>query len=678
MLFKLSVSNIRRSLRDYAIYFFTLIIGVSVFYVFNAIDSQAAMYWYYTDSREMLRILRLLLSGTSAFVAVVFGLLIVYASRFLMKRRNREFALYMTLGMSKGKISALLLIETLIIGIGSLGVGLLAGIGLSQLTSVLVINLFDADMTAYRFNVSGDAVLKTMLNFGIIYLVVMLFNSVMIGKMKLITLMQSGKRPERISLRSPIVCAVVFVIACVMLAASYYQVDWKIEKLEESTLLLCIAGGALGTFLLFWSVAGMLLRVIMSIKKIYHNSLNAFTFRQLSSKVGTMVFSMTVICLMLFVTICALSGAFSMRNAMNSNLEELCPVDAQFATISFEPSDDFDMEGDLELCGIDLSEHFEAYETMRCYGDESFRFFDFVDVEMPQMNDYVQTIAAVSDYNRLMRFYGRDEVELDEGQYVLVCNFKPAREVQDLMLAKGKEITVFGETLAPRDKACRNGFVLMSGSKDNYGIFIVPDDVADGQSVMMESAAIKYGDVDREQHKELDREFNHLFTQLLLPNMDKLSVTEHVWHQYVTWSDIAESNVGLGAVVTFLGLYIGLVFLIACGAILALKELSESVDSIGRYEILRRIGADERDISKSLFRQTGIFFLLPLLLACVHSIFGLRFAAYFLELLGTEKLWQSILSTSFIILLIYGGYFLITYFCSKGIIRGKRQENQFF
>ena len=194
MLFKLSFSNIRKSLRDYAIYFFTLIIGVSVFYVFNAIGGQAAMMKLSESQYEIIRLLESLLSGVSIFVACVLGLLIVYASRFLMKRRNKEFALYMTLGMSKGKISAILLTETILIGIGSLFVGLLIGIGLSQLMSALTASLFEVDMTAYQFTISSEAIVKTVVYFAVIYLVVMLFNSAVIARMNLIDLLQSGMR----------------------------------------------------------------------------------------------------------------------------------------------------------------------------------------------------------------------------------------------------------------------------------------------------------------------------------------------------------------------------------------------------------------------------------------------------------------------------------------------------
>lgn len=341
MLFKLSLSNIRKSLRDYAIYFFTLIIGVSVFYVFNAIGGQAAMMEVSKNRGDIIELLTSLLSGVSVFVAGVLGLLIIYASRFLMKRRNKEFALYMMLGMGKSKISAILLMETIIIGIGSLGVGLIVGIGLSQLMSALVANLFEADMTAYKFSVSGEAIVKTILYFAVMYLVVMIFNSAVITKMKLIDLIQSGKRSEHIKLKNPWLCVLIFFIAAVALGYAYYQVGWNYSQLSGKKMTLYIAMGVFATFLIFWSVSGMLLRIVMSMKNVYFRSLNAFTFRQISSKVGTMVFSMTVICLMLFVTICTLAASFSVRNSMNANLQELCPADFEISYLEYaEPEEE--------------------------------------------------------------------------------------------------------------------------------------------------------------------------------------------------------------------------------------------------------------------------------------------------------------------------------------------------
>lgn len=132
---------------------------------------------------------------------------------------------------------------------------------------------------------------------------------------------------------------------------------------------------------------------------------------------------------------------------------------------------------------------------------------------------------------------------------------------------------------------------------------------------------------------------------------------------------IYENSVGLGALVTFIGLYLGIIFLISSAAILALKELSESSDNKERFRMLRRIGTDEKMINRALFRQTAIFFMFPLLIAIVHSIFGIIFCNYILSTFGDEQLLPSIIMSSIFIIVIYGGYFLITYLCSKNIIK---------
>lgn len=97
MLCKLSVKNIAKSIKDYAIYFFTLMLGVSIFYVFNSIGSQTAMMDLSKSTYEIIRLMTNILSVVSVFVSFILGFLIIYASRFLMKRRNKEFAIYLTL-----------------------------------------------------------------------------------------------------------------------------------------------------------------------------------------------------------------------------------------------------------------------------------------------------------------------------------------------------------------------------------------------------------------------------------------------------------------------------------------------------------------------------------------------------------------------------------------------------
>lgn len=682
MLFKISLSNIRKSIKDYAVYFFTLVIGVAVFYVFNAIETQTAFMTVTKDQREIIEVLTKAISAVSVFVAVVLGLLIVYASRFLMKRRNKEFALYMMLGMSKWKISALLLCETVIIGVGSLFVGLLIGVGLSQVMSAVVANLFEADMNSYKFTVSTSSILKTVLYFGIMYLVVMLRSGVVISKCRLITLMNSGKRSEKIALKNPWLCVIVFLIATAVLGYAYYLVGWNQAKLDEKKIMLAIAMGAVATFFIFWSVAGMLLRVVMSAKGVYHHGLNSFTFRQISSKVNTTVASMTVICLMLFLTICTLSTAFVIRNSMNEQINEFFPVDF-YCEMEHQ-----DNKSNAPLY-TDIDEYFEGdedsfygvmseYHKFHTYTDPDLKFSSYIGDREGDFKDTCQLIYSnddfrlemikLSDYNALMKLYGKKKLELADNEYAVCASFAAMIDIHNWVLEENPELNVYGNTLVPKKNKCIYGFIRPTGQPMNDGVFIVPDSVVDESGA---GAAIIVGNYNASDKNGIDK------AETTLRESWKRNVWNSQHHQggmhtIHTRKEAADDAIGISALVTFLGLYIGFIFLVSCGAILALKELSESADSIPRYTMLRKLGVDESEITKSVFRQSGIFFLLPLLLACIHSYFGMRLGKFALDFLVSGEFIKPILFTSCIIVVIYGGYFLLTFLGSKAIIKEQK------
>lgn len=375
MLFKLSIKNITKSIKDYAIYFFTLVLGVAIFYVFNAIDSQTVMLNVSSSTSEIIRLMTTILGGVSVFVSFILGFLIIYASRFLIKRRNKEFGIYLTLGMSKRKISLILFFETLIIGVISLGVGLALGIVLSQLMSILVANMFEADLTKFQFTFSSSAALKTLLYFSIMYLIVMIFNTIIVNKCKLIDLLHGNKKSEKVKLKNPIICTIVFIIAVIALSYAYYLVTdgFSSSPLMNTIrgILLPIALGCVSTFLIFWSLSGLILKIVMHLKKYYYKGLNSFTVRQISSKINTTVFSMTIICLMLFFTICIFSSALSIKNSLSGNLKDLAPVDIQFSklqeSLSKEEKENFskDIIEDYNTTVKDTLQRLDVYKYLK-------------------------------------------------------------------------------------------------------------------------------------------------------------------------------------------------------------------------------------------------------------------------------------------------------------------------
>ncbi|MBQ7635826.1 MAG: ABC transporter permease [Lachnospiraceae bacterium] len=688
MLCKLSVKNLHRSIKDYAIYFFTLVIGVSIFYIFNAIDDQTATLTIQSIDLEVLDLLSGALSAVSVFVAVVLALLIIYASRFLMKRRNKEFALYMLLGMGKGKISAILLIETFFIGLGSLAVGLVIGIGLSQLMSALVASLFAADMTEYRFSFSSASMVRTVIYFSIMYIVVMLFNGAFVTKMKLIDLIQSEKRSEEIKVKNPLLSCIIFLVAALGLAWAYRKVTGSFNGLNQRTIILCIVIGAVCTFLVFLSLSGLLLRIVMSFKKAYFRGLNSFTFRQISSKVNTMIFSMTVICLMLFVTVCTLSSAFSVRNTINQTVNTLCPVDVQIGINEYEG--DFkptyvDIEKIYAEYGYDITEKFKDHVFVDVYLDPSFNFGEFFGPYQQEVRkqfqflrfDSPEQIMILSDYNALMELFGRATYTLEDDEFMLVANYINMIPLRNMVLSGGCTENIFGHELKSKYDHCIDGFLDLNLNATCSGIFVIPDSVADKDSRVSNYLFGNYDAATKAQTKAMDSEmsdihqkvyecyYRDLYTERKGQNMPTF------YEGFTSRIELYSNGMGISAIITFLGLYIGIVFLIASGAILALKSLTECVDSVQRYDMLRKLGADEGELNRSLFLQTGLFFLFPLAVAAVHSVFGMKFAISLLETAGTTNTLQSLILTCIILLAIYGGYFIITYFSSKNIIKNR-------
>lgn len=687
MLFKISLKNIRKSLKDYTVYFFTLILGVAIFYVFNAIDSQSVMLDVRANVMDIIKLMNDILSGVSVFVSCILGFLIIYANRFLIKRRNKEFGIYLTLGMSKRKISVILFFETLLIGIVSLVAGLVIGTILSQFMSVIVANMFDADMTKFKFIFSMKACVKTLIYFAIMYVLVMIFNTFSISRCKLIDLLNAGKKTENVTMKNPVVCTIVFVIGVGILSYAYWMVTRGVKSINIINKIgIPIALGCVATFLIFWSVSGFMIRIFTSIKSVYYKGVNSFVLRQFCSKINTTVFSTTVICIMLFITISVLSAALSMKDSLSKDLDSMCPVDVQLAKYSYDAMSeayatsqnmnekDREMLEDSKLSiietlnnsGFDAQKYFKDVVEYNIYntgltvkdtiGDINTDDYQF-------MADTIMPVMTIGDYNSVARLYGNSTYELNDDEYIIVADYKNMVMIRNQALKKGITLSVNGKEYKPRYNECKDGFVQIGVQNMNDGILVVPDNAVKPQQVRNMGLSADYRADTKEERYSIETQLDNL--------MKNISFKK----SFISWNsriELAESSVGLGALVTFIALYLGIIFLISSAAILALRELSDSADNKERYGMLRKLGVDERMIDMALFKQIGIFFAFPLILALIHSVFGIKFINIILATMGMSSMAASIGLTLAFVAVIYGGYFLITYLCSRSIIRPVR------
>ena len=693
MLFKLSWNNMKKSIKDYAIYFLTLVLGVAIFYMFNSIDSQQAMLQVSQSQREIIKMMISMLGFVSVFVAVILGLLIVYANNFLINRRKKEFGIYMSLGMGRRQISKIILMETIFVGIISLVIGIVAGVFASQFMSVLVAKMFEADMSEFQFVFSQDACMKTCLYFAVMYVAVMLFNTYTVSKYKLINLLNAQKKNEKVKIKNPFLCVLVFIVAGAMLGYAYWKVTADSSSLTTADKLLPpILMGIVSTVVIFWSLAGFIIQIVQKMKNTYLKGTNMFVLRQINNKINTNVASMSIICLMLFMTISILSSSLSLRNTMGRELVEMTPVDLnlyktanlpetykkygrEIKTTDIQREDSkLPIEQTLENNGLDMNVLKDMVE-IPIYASNDLTWSDFLEDKLEQIKakfpmlayDTAEQIVKISDYNKIAKLYGIDEYELNDNEYIMLCDFTSMEEVRNEALAEGNNsLTIAGKQYKSKYNECKNGFIVMSTSHTNTGIIVVPDNcpLTDDMKEMHFLAA-NYNDDTEEGKKKIEELFSKS-DSAFIQSLDKKGLEI----DGLTKTRIMEGSIGIATIVTFIAIYLGVIFLIASSAILALKQLTDSSDNKQRYTILRKIGCDEKMINKSLFRQIGIFFGVPLVLAIIHSIFGIQFAIKLMSGLASEKdLLPSAIATVVIIGVIYGAYFLATYFGSKNIIK---------
>lgn len=647
---KLAIRNIKRSMKDYLIYFLTLVFGVAIFYAFNSIESQAIMLNMNESQSRVFSSIGMVITITSVLVSFILGFLVIYANNYLIKRRNKEFGIYMTLGMEKGHLSRVIFLETLIIGILSLGIGLLFGIFLSQGLSIVTAKLFEVDLTSFKFIFSKDGLIKTILSFGIIYIVVLLFNSFSIRKIKLINLLNSAKKNENLKIRNIWMSVIIFIVSITLLFIAYKNIlATNLAILDFTYIGTQIVLGVVGTILFFFSLSGFLLKLIQLNKRIYLKDLNMFVLRQINNKINTVFMSMSLICIMLFFSVCMLASGLGISKALNSNLEELAQYDLTINNYVGE-----NIYEDLEKRIVNLDEIVKDYVNITNY-DSNLRYDQILDEEAREAfkslyvvtANYTIELIKLSDLNKSLEMADKEKVKLSQEEYLLLTDMEEALKYLKKISESKKEIEINGKILKASDKVLK---FLNHNSMSNGNLLtlVVNDELAEGLSADSSYLNINF--------KEKITNIRELIGEVKEGD---------VIHKIMSSEDVYAQSMGIGTMIAYIGIYIGGILLIASVAILALQQLSESNDNKERYKLLRKIGVDEEVIKKALFTQIAIYFMMPLSLSLVHSIIGLKVSKKVIDLFGESKIMTNIIISLIVILIVYIGYFIATYLGAK-------------
>lgn len=694
MLPKIALGNVRKSLRDFSVFFITLVFGVCAFYAFASINDQTAVINLTEQQSEAVSAVMRMLSSVSVFVAVILGFLVVYANRFLVRRRKREFGIYLTLGMGRAQVAAIMVMETLAVGVAALVVGLVLGVLLSQVMMYVTANLFEATIPGFAFVFSPGAALSTLACYAAIFALSLLLNVREVSRYRLIDLINADKVSEKVKARSLPVCVVLFLVSLVLMGVAYRTLlenGVMSDKFGQATALVSV-----GTALFFFSVSGFLLRFLQGRPGVYLRGLNAFTLRQLNSRVNTAWVSITLVCAMLFVAICGVCTGFSVSRGISDALEKGSPYDASINAyprglmiagmddadydlpeVNEEAaSDGFDMVAAMRRKVSDWDDIVSATAQVNQYmpsgaqGGISQRWAyettsyatDATLDEVLGQNDSRFAFVRVSQYNALRALLGEKPVELGRDECLVWSDFTPLDGFWEAFIDQHPGFEALGTTLHPRGMAHET--LCNTSAASVTGALVVPDEVLPDDLVPAKTSLdVTYsGSVD-----ECEQRFQDACEAACGP-ADSRGVEAWPVCFMETRQAMADSTVGLTVVTTYLAIYIGLILLISCASVLSIQQLSAVADDVSRYRVLAELGAEPAQIRGALMVQVGVYFVFPLVVAVCHAACALTSINGLISLATGFDVSNALVATVCFVVALYGGYFLLTYQTSKAMV----------
>lgn len=724
MLCKLAWGNVRRAGRDYLVYLLTLTLGVTVFYAFNTISMQVDIAGI--DEEGLAQVMGSMLGDLTYFLAGVMAFLMVYANNFIMKRRKKEFGLYQVLGMGRGRVATIMALETVIVSVVAFVAGIVLGVGLSQLMTFFTASLFKTQIANFHFFFSVHAFNLTLACMLVMFVLTLLLNLRAVRRTKLIELMGAERRNESIKTRNPWIAIAIFAVGVVLVGVAYYRLlrdgfpltatDSKLQE-AMNQFGITTAMVTVGTFALFWGLSGMLIKLLQSLRSVYWRGFNMFTVRQLAAKVNTVCFSMGVIAMLLFLAITSVTCGMSIANVMNENLERYNPVDVSQTYVYYTP-DTLDYykgyvnpsEADRMVLAdttVDLYPAWHGKGKSADNNDETGKKVDIADVagEHVQIDSYLSYpfggsnpsvtpsemcktmgeklpkafggsnadtmglfVTPASQYNKLRQMMGEEPVSIGRDQYLLTCDM--GGELGDLYtkyMAGGHTLTLGGHELKPAtDKSDKDtAAIANSAMGSNPGTVVVADELLSQLNLQPYSSSLLVNYKQGMDTTEADESIkNTVLDDLLVDGKEPGS-----WGIFITRSVMYTQAAQMNGLISYLAIYIGFVLVVACAAILSIQQLSNVADGSRSYRVLAQIGCEDRQIRHSVMAQQAVFFLFPLAVGLAHSFVALKVIIELVSIFGNMSIGGTVGLTCAIFLAAYGGYFLVTYLMSAGMVQ---------
>ena len=686
---KLAWGNLRRALKDFAVYFVTLMLSVSLFYSFNTLTNQTFFVELSSSTSQLVLRMAVLITGLSIFLMIVIGILIVYANVFFMRRRVREFATYLLLGMKKSSLAFVILIENFIVGICALIVGLLVGVVVSQFSSLAVLKLFNSPVERFHFLLVPQAVIFTACMFGVVFVLSTLCATFVISRTRLSVLFRSSFASDRFKIKKPWITLVLFVVSVLLIAQAYRMFSYEVLTANDGgTFLYCTALVVLGTALFFYSVSTAFTQIARAIKPLYYRGLNLYVVRQFASRINSSWISMTMICATIFIALCTLSIGFTAVASIRTQESLMAPTDffADFickdgyepeqtdklVSLMAEeiPSWNTTVRGTARLTSYTLGEADNVYTIANLISDcglSKEQAIDGVPIDVAVNPVY---FVGCSEYNRFRALAGLQPIELADNE-VRFASYPGLADQTDSLASSGKTITLADKYHNVRIKP-KLKLSDLAGLSSNPCSLIVPDSWVHTMKPRQTRLFAQFYASSKEVNEQFSQELadSNKHAQGILGQNNAYHL--HVMNTALRY-EMLEAALAIRVTGTFVAVYTGIILLITSAAILSIQQLSELTYMRESYTKLLQLGATRASCSGTIFTQLGIWFMLPCSLAISHAFCVMKEMDALYTIMGADteaKQWLFI--TAGIVLAIYALYLLMTFVIVRVSVLGKQ------
>lgn len=708
---KLAWGNLRRTFRDFAIYFATLMLSVALFYSFSTLTNQTVFVGLGSSTSSLMLRMGELIRGLSIFLMIIIGILIVYANIFFMRRRVKEFATYLLLGMKKTSLALVILIENILVGISALVMGLIVGVVISQFSSLAILKLFNTPVERFHFLLIPDAFVFTACMFACVFLISTFCATLVISRTRLSTLFRSSFASERFKMKNPWITLVLFLVSLLVIANAYNMFSFDALTSEGwGAFLHCTLLVVFGTALFFYSVSAAFTQIARAIKPWYYRGLTVYVMRQFASRINSSWISMTMICATIFIALCTLSIGFAAVDTVHWQEQLMCPTDVA-ATFVCKDYKTFASKEEAQAEDASAAEGSKAAEEPSSQSESEHpartgELVDLVSQEIPSWNTVVKKTAQCttyglaaadknpysisnlisdlgfseeeaakdvpmelystpvlfvtsSEYNKFRDLAGMEPIDFGPNE-VMMAAYPGLENQLDSLVASGKTVTIAGKfhDVKLQPKRPTREFASLTNS---LCTLVVPDAWARDMKAKQTRLYAQFFSNTKETNEKFSQELAAAkrHTQGILGQQ-----SVYKWHlldvnlRYET----LEAALAIRVMGTFVAVYTGIILLITSAAILSIQQLSELSYMQESCTKLQQLGATRARCSRAIFSQLGIWFMLPCALAITHAACVMKVVDQIFGLMGADteaKRWLFV--TAAIVLVTYACYFFVTF-----------------